>query len=153
MALTDRDGVFGPGGVGETEPQRLTWSYADDRANDDQPRDAEVDRAVGRLFAARARQEAVQRNRRGDYEVRDTSSMRPLVAFAATRATIRSFVTSSTTRDRAGDLRRPDGRTTSQGGPFRQREHAPQPRCEGSLGEAVLTTDRVVQADSDRLSP
>ena len=46
----------------------MTWSYADDRANDDQPRDAEVDRAVGRLFAARARQEAVQRNRAGDYE-------------------------------------------------------------------------------------
>jgi Ca-activated chloride channel family protein len=68
VALTDRDGVFGPGGAGESEPQRLTWSYADDRANDDQQRDAEVDRAVGRLFAARARQEAVQRNRNGDYE-------------------------------------------------------------------------------------
>jgi len=68
VALTDRDGIFGPGGSGETEPQRLTWSYADDRANDDQPRDAEVDRAVGRLFAARARQEAVRRNRDGDYE-------------------------------------------------------------------------------------
>ena len=68
VALTDRDGIFGPGGSGETEPQRLTWSYADDRANDDQPRDAEVDRAVGRLFAARARQEAVRRNRAGDYE-------------------------------------------------------------------------------------
>ena len=68
VALTDRDGVFGPGGAGETEPQRLTWTYADDRANDEQPRDADVDRAVGRLFAARARQEAVRRNRDGDYE-------------------------------------------------------------------------------------
>ena len=54
--------------AGETEPVRLTWSYADDRANDDQPRDAEVDRAVARQFAARARQEAVQRNRNGDYD-------------------------------------------------------------------------------------
>jgi len=67
VALTDRDGVFGPGGAGETDPVRLTWTYADDRANDDQPRDREVDRAVARLFAARARQEAVGRNRAGDY--------------------------------------------------------------------------------------
>ena len=67
VALTDRDRVFGPGGAGETEPVRLTWTYADDRANDEQPRDREVDRAVARLFAARARQEAVQRNRVGDY--------------------------------------------------------------------------------------
>ena len=67
VALTDRDGVFGPGGAGETEAVRLSWTYADDRANDDQPRDGDVDRAVARLFAARARQEAVQRNRVGDY--------------------------------------------------------------------------------------
>ena len=68
VGLTDRDGVFGPGGRGETEPARLTWSYADDHANDTQPRDREVDRAVARLFAARARQEAVRRNRLADYE-------------------------------------------------------------------------------------
>jgi Ca-activated chloride channel family protein len=67
VALTDRDGVFGPGGMGETEPVRLTWTYADDRANDEQARDRDVDRAVARLFAARARQEAVQRNRAGDF--------------------------------------------------------------------------------------
>jgi Ca-activated chloride channel family protein len=67
VALTDRDGAFGPDGVAATEPVRLTWTYADDRANDAQPRDREVDRAVARLFAARARQEAVGRNRVGDY--------------------------------------------------------------------------------------
>lgn len=67
VALRDRDGVFGPSGVGEAEPIRLTWAYADDPANDAQPRDRDVDRAVARLFAARARQEAVQRNRHGDY--------------------------------------------------------------------------------------
>lgn len=67
VALKDRDGIFGPGGAGETEPIRLTWAYADDLANDAQPRDRDVDRAVARLFAARARQEAVQRNRTGDY--------------------------------------------------------------------------------------
>ena len=67
VALTDRDGAFGPGGGGEAEPVRLAWTYADDRANDHQPREAEVDRAVARQYAARARQEAVQRNRAGDY--------------------------------------------------------------------------------------
>ena len=67
LALTDRDGVFGLAGPGETEPLRPGWAYADDAANDAQPRDRDVDRAVARLFAARARQEAVQRNRMGDY--------------------------------------------------------------------------------------
>jgi Ca-activated chloride channel homolog len=67
VALTDRDGVFAPEGVAATEPVRLAWTYADDRANDAQPRDREVDRAVARRFAARARQEAVGRNRVGDY--------------------------------------------------------------------------------------
>ena len=67
VALTDRDGTFGPGGAGASDVVRLTWLYADDAANDAQPRDRGVDRAVARLFAARARQEAVQRNRMGDY--------------------------------------------------------------------------------------
>ena len=65
VALTDRDGTLAAG-AGVTE-SRLAWTYADDRANDDQPRDRDVDRAVARLFAARARQEAVGRNRQGDY--------------------------------------------------------------------------------------
>jgi Ca-activated chloride channel family protein len=49
------------------QDERLTWTYADDRTNDAQARDRDVDRAVARQFAARARQEAVQRNRAGDY--------------------------------------------------------------------------------------
>ncbi len=67
VTLTDRDGVFASGGAGESEPARLTWTYADHQANDMQARDPEVDRAVARLFAAKARQEAVQRNRAGDF--------------------------------------------------------------------------------------
>jgi Ca-activated chloride channel family protein len=47
--------------------ERLTWTYADDRTNDGQARDVAVDRAVARQFAARARQEAVLRNRAGDF--------------------------------------------------------------------------------------
>ena len=67
VGLTDRDGAFAVDVAGRTDPVRLTWTYADDRANDAQPRDVEVDRAVARLFAARARQAAVQRNRGGDF--------------------------------------------------------------------------------------
>jgi len=47
--------------------ERLTWTYADDRTNDAQVRDVAVDHAVARQYAARARQEAVQRNRAGDF--------------------------------------------------------------------------------------
>ncbi|MFI5199193.1 MAG: VWA domain-containing protein [Candidatus Limnocylindrales bacterium] len=46
---------------------KLAWEYASNDANDAQPRDLDVDRAVARTFAARARQEAVARNRAGDY--------------------------------------------------------------------------------------
>jgi len=67
VSLTDRDGVFDGGMAGRQEPIRLSWTYADDRANDGQARDRDVDRAVAQLFAARARQEAVRRNRDGDY--------------------------------------------------------------------------------------
>ena len=47
---------------------KLSWAYADDAANDHQERDRVVDRAVARIFAARARQEAVGRNRHGDFD-------------------------------------------------------------------------------------
>jgi Ca-activated chloride channel family protein len=61
FALSDRDGVM-------TGEAKLGWAYADDRANDHQERDRVVDRAVARIFAARARQEAVGRNRHGDFD-------------------------------------------------------------------------------------
>jgi Ca-activated chloride channel family protein len=61
FALSDRDGVV----RGE---EKLSWAYADNAANDHQERDRIVDRAVARIFAARARQEAVGRNRSGDYD-------------------------------------------------------------------------------------
>ncbi len=60
FTLSDRDGVV----RGEA---KLGWAYADNGANDHQERDRVVDRAVARIFAARARQEAVGLNRHGDY--------------------------------------------------------------------------------------
>jgi Ca-activated chloride channel family protein len=54
--------------VGDAESVPLTWEYADGKTNDVQPRDVEVDRAVARVFAARARQEATALNRAGNYD-------------------------------------------------------------------------------------
>ncbi len=62
--LVDREDAFAVAGIDDA---RLTWTYADHAANDAQPRDQEVDRAVARQFAARARQEAVKANRYGDF--------------------------------------------------------------------------------------
>ena len=52
--LSDRDGVL------DGSTARLSWEYADDRANDSQPRERSVDRTVAAIFAARARQRAVE---------------------------------------------------------------------------------------------
>ena len=69
LSLSDRDGVF------EAASVKLGWEYADNRVNDLQERDRDVDRAVARIFAARARQEAIGRNRAGDYRgARETLS-------------------------------------------------------------------------------
>ena len=62
FALSARNGVVSGESAG-----RVAWTYADDAANDRQPRDRDVDRAVARLFAARARQEAAALNRSGDF--------------------------------------------------------------------------------------
>ena len=59
---------FGDGGsLDDDGSVALSWEYADGKTNDAQPRDVEVDRAVARVFAARARQEATGLNRDGDY--------------------------------------------------------------------------------------
>ena len=48
--------------------QGFTWTFADSAANDAQPRNRAVDRVVAQLYAAEARERAVQFNREGDYE-------------------------------------------------------------------------------------
>jgi hypothetical protein len=64
VGVSDRDGALAAAGFA---PGPIGWEYADDATNDAQPRDRAVDRAVARLFAARARQEAVRLNRLGSY--------------------------------------------------------------------------------------
>ncbi|MFN8623914.1 MAG: VWA domain-containing protein [Chloroflexota bacterium] len=61
VTLRDRDGIF------ISEEAGARWTYADGVTNDRQPRDRDVDREVARLYAARARKEAVQANRAGRY--------------------------------------------------------------------------------------
>jgi hypothetical protein len=62
LEVTDRDRVF------ERSAERLGWRFADDVANDEQPRQREVDRVIAGIYAARARQEAVRLNRAGDFD-------------------------------------------------------------------------------------
>jgi Ca-activated chloride channel family protein len=60
--------VFDPAGAIAAVPHELRWTFADHEANDAQPRDRNVDVAVATLYAARARDEALERNREGDRE-------------------------------------------------------------------------------------
>jgi Ca-activated chloride channel homolog len=67
IGIADRDSALAARDGDLAEPARVAWAYADNATNDAQPRDVEVDRVVAELFAARARQEAVARNRAGDF--------------------------------------------------------------------------------------
>jgi Ca-activated chloride channel family protein len=90
--LTDRDRVFAAAGVGDA---RLTWTYADHPANDAQPRDPEVDRAVARQFAARARQHAVKANRQRDFGEAEwwlTATAKRIRQYAGRDAELRDLV-------------------------------------------------------------
>ncbi len=115
VSLADRDGVFASDGIAPAESVRLTWTYADDRSNDAQPRDRSVDHVVAGLFAARARQDAVASNRAGDFAAAGRR-------MAGTAERIRSYADGDPNllgvgrltgrRDRG--LRRPDGRGIAQ---------------------------------------
>jgi Ca-activated chloride channel family protein len=61
ISVRDRDGALGGG-------EAIAWEYADHQENDRQSRNRVVDRAVARLYAARARREALQLNRMGRYD-------------------------------------------------------------------------------------
>ena len=54
--------------LAEESSTRIEWTYATHEQNDLQPRNTDVDRAVARLYAARARTEAVEANRAGDFD-------------------------------------------------------------------------------------
>jgi Ca-activated chloride channel family protein len=62
VSLTDREGVIDAGHVD------VSWTFADNSANQQQPRDRVVAAAVAELYAARARDEALEYNRGGNFE-------------------------------------------------------------------------------------
>ena len=67
VRVVDRDGAFDRARPA-LQAARVGWTYAGHAANDHQPRNVEVDRVVARLFAEKARQEAVQLNRVGEFD-------------------------------------------------------------------------------------
>jgi Ca-activated chloride channel homolog len=67
VRVLDRDGAFERARPG-IDPVTVSWTYADHPANDAQPRDRDVDRVVAKLFAERAKQEAVRLNRAGRFD-------------------------------------------------------------------------------------
>ncbi len=92
VAATDREGVLLAAGA---TPVGVGWEYADDATNDAQERDRSVDRAVARLFAARARQGAVNLNRLGDFrearlELREVAER--IAAYAGRDPELRALV-------------------------------------------------------------
>jgi Ca-activated chloride channel family protein len=62
FSVSDRTAVLDP------SVATLRWRYASSDANDAQPRDRVVDRAVAAAFGAKVRREAVELQRRGDYD-------------------------------------------------------------------------------------
>ena len=61
LSVADRDGRLDASAT-------LTWTFADGYANDGQPREIDVDRVVARRYADLALKEAVDLNRRGQWD-------------------------------------------------------------------------------------
>jgi hypothetical protein len=95
--LTDRDNVLG------ASRQAVSWTWATDQACDAQARDRVVDVAVATQFAAKARREALELNRAGQYD-----RAREVLETVATR--ISGYAdTCQELRDLAAQLRREAG--------------------------------------------
>lgn len=67
-AVSVEFGVVDRDGTPCAAPDTLRWAWAGHPENDAQRRDVEVDRAVATLYAARARTEATELNRIGQYD-------------------------------------------------------------------------------------
>jgi Ca-activated chloride channel family protein len=72
--LRDRDGVLGAAVAAHGNGRQadglleVAFEYAPHEANNAQPRDRSVDREVARLYAAKARRDAAEMNRRGNFK-------------------------------------------------------------------------------------
>ena len=88
--LSDADGALGAA----SHPMR--WTFAGHGENDRQPRNRVVDRAVATIYAARARAEATEHNRHGDFE-------RARHVMTATARRIRSYAGDDAELNRIAD--------------------------------------------------
>ena len=78
------------------------WTYADHSANDAQPRNVVVDRAVAKLYAAQAAAEALQLNRAGRFEeatARLKATARRIERYAGSDRELRAIIESLLERD------------------------------------------------------
>ncbi|MEO7455741.1 MAG: VWA domain-containing protein [Gemmatimonadaceae bacterium] len=76
------------------EERRQAFTFATHAANDEQPRDRRVDREVGRQYVARARAEATEANRHGDYDRAHrvlTGTSRRIMEYAGDDAELRAM--------------------------------------------------------------
>ncbi len=93
VGISDRDRVFDAAGIRDA---RLTWTWADHAANDAQPRDTDVDRAVARQFARGLARRRWSRTGRATMSTPSGPSSRPRGRSATTPAATRSSASSST---------------------------------------------------------
>jgi Ca-activated chloride channel family protein len=88
LAVADRGGRL-------TGSATLTWTFADGTANDHQPRARDVDRVVARTYADRALRDAVDLNRRGDWDAARTTLLgvaRRVRSYAGSDEVLRGIV-------------------------------------------------------------
>jgi Ca-activated chloride channel family protein len=80
------------------------WTYADHRANDTQPRNLAVDRAVAKLYAAQATAEALDLNRVGRFDeavARLKATAARIAMYAGSDPELRAVIESLNQRDEA----------------------------------------------------
>jgi Ca-activated chloride channel homolog len=89
------------GAISEPDTDAI-WTYADHRANDTQPRNVIVDRAVAKLYAAQAAAEALELNRAGRFDeatARLGATARRIKQYAGNDPELRAIIESLRERD------------------------------------------------------
>jgi Ca-activated chloride channel family protein len=94
--------VTDAGGVLREADTDIIWTYAGHQANDAQPRNVVVDRAVAALYAANAAAEALELNRAGQFEraaERLKATARRIAQYAGDDAELKAVIESLRQRD------------------------------------------------------
>jgi hypothetical protein len=92
--LAMRVGLNADGELMTRDDSIVGWTYASHVDNDRQPRDREVDREVARLYSARARADATEANREGDFnraQIILEATARRIMTYAGDDASLQSI--------------------------------------------------------------